>query len=536
MQLYTKILIGMALGVVLGFFLGPNSRFMEPDAATLSKAKVLTEIAGDAAVPQAKGIDRVDIIGEERRGDSLWYQVQWALSARHAVKLTAAGVEAKSGATYSGWVKDHPAMVRLYSSFGQTLVDWTEWLGRLFLAMIKMVVVPLVFFSLVVGIAGLGDFRKLARMGGVTLGFFTFTTVIALGIGLLLANVLAPGDLISEADRAILLGSYSAERVVSDAAGAPGFVDQLVNIVPNNPIKSLAEGNMLQIIFFAAAFGVALTLIAKEKAAKAIGVLDAFNEAVVMLVHMAMKLAPVGVAAILFQVVGTTGLSVLAALAYYGFVVILGLLVHITITYLPFIRYGAKLPFFGFLGGIKSALVLAFSTSSSSATLPVTMESCESRLNVSPEVTSFVLPIGATVNMDGTALYQGVAAIFIAQIYDIDLSFGEQLTVVVSATMASIGAAGVPGAGMVTLAMVLTAINVPVQGIALIIGVDRVLDMFRTTTNVIGDSTATVLVARMQGDALRIISDDEDKADPLHGLERDLSQPKAVRPHEPDGE
>ena len=206
------------------------------------------------------------------------------------------------------------------------------------------------------------------------------------------------------------------------------------------------------------------------------------------------------------------------ALAAYGGVVILGLLCHILISYMPVIVAVVRLPFFGFLQSIRSALVLAFSTSSSSATLPVTMEACESNLKVSNEVASFVLPIGATVNMDGTALYQGVAAVFIAQIYGIDLTIGDQATIVVSATMASIGAAGVPGAGMLTLAMVLAAVGVPVEGVALVIGVDRILDMFRTTTNVIGDSTATVLVARMQGDALRIVSPEEDAADPNSGM------------------
>jgi Na+/H+-dicarboxylate symporter len=248
----------------------------------------------------------------------------------------------------------------------------------------------------------------------------------------------------------------------------------------------------------------------------------------VMLVQISMKLAPYGVAALLFEVVGSTGLGVLVALAAYGGVVILGLLCHILISYMPVIVAVVRLPFFGFLQSIRSALVLAFSTSSSSATLPVTMEACESNLKVSNEVASFVLPIGATVNMDGTALYQGVAAVFIAQIYGIDLTVGDQATIVVSATMASIGAAGVPGAGMLTLAMVLAAVGVPVEGVALVIGVDRILDMFRTTTNVIGDSTATVLVARMQGDALRIVSPEEDAADPNSGMEGRLDD---VDPH-----
>jgi Na+/H+-dicarboxylate symporter len=315
---------------------------------------------------------------------------------------------------------------------------------------------------------------------------------------------------------------------MSNAAGSPSFVDQIVAIVPSNPIAALAKGEMLQVIFFATMIGIALTLMDLGKSKPVILLCDSVNEVMVMLVQISMKLAPYGVAALLFEVVGSTGLGVLVALAAYGGVVILGLLCHILISYMPVIVAVVRLPFFGFLQSIRSALVLAFSTSSSSATLPVTMEACESNLKVSNEVASFVLPIGATVNMDGTALYQGVAAVFIAQIYGIDLTVGDQATIVVSATMASIGAAGVPGAGMLTLAMVLAAVGVPVEGVALVIGVDRILDMFRTTTNVIGDSTATVLVARMQGDALRIVSPEEDAADPNSGMEGRLDD---VDPH-----
>jgi Na+/H+-dicarboxylate symporter len=225
------------------------------------------------------------------------------------------------------------------------------------------------------------------------------------------------------------------------------------------------------------------------------------------------------VGALLFKVVGNTGVSVLIALGVYGLVVLAGLLTHLMLTYGLTVRLAARLPFFAFIGAIKEAMLVAFSTSSSSATLPVTKGCCEDNLNCSPETTSFVLPLGATVNMDGTALYQGVAAIFIAQVYGMDLDISQQATIVLSATLASVGAAGVPGAGMITLAMVLTAIGVPTEGLALILGVDRLLDMFRTATNVVGDSTATVLMARLEGEQLRIMSDEEDAADPSRGFE-----------------
>jgi Na+/H+-dicarboxylate symporter len=522
MQLYTKILIGMGIGVVLGFLVGPNSSFLSPDGVILSGKATIVDAAQSATpVPQGVGVQRAALIKKE--GD--WLFIEWKLGGKDVVKLEARGISAKKGDLHKGWVKEVPSSARTYSKLGQSLVDGTEWLGRLFLAMIKMVVVPLVFFSLILGIASLGDFRKLGKMGGITLGFFTATTVAALTIGLLLTNIIRPGALMSAEDRAMLLGGFDSSNVTAAAASSPSLVDQIVGIVPSNPFSALANAEMLQIIFFATMIGIALTLMEQKKAKLAIDMCDAINDAMVLLVHIAMKLAPIGVGALLFKVVGTTGLSVLVALGAYGAVVLLGLACHIGLVYFPVVKMFVGLPFVGFLGAIRAALVLAFSTSSSSATLPVTMRAVEDNLDVSNEVASFVLPIGATVNMDGTALYQGVAAIFIAQIYGIDLGFAEQATIVVSATMASIGAAGVPGAGMLTLAMVLAAVGVPVQGVALVIGVDRILDMFRTATNVVGDSTATVLVAKVQGDSLRIVSPEEDAANPRKGLEGVLDDP-----------
>jgi Na+/H+-dicarboxylate symporter len=383
------------------------------------------------------------------------------------------------------------------------------------------VVVPLVFFSLVVGIASLGDIRKLGRMGGRTLGFFMLTTIIALVIGVGLANIVKPGKMVSPEDSAILLSSFQADASskVANAAEAPSFADQIISIVPTNPLAALVQGNMLQVIFFAVMLGIALTFMGEERAKLVVDGFDRLNDAMVMLVHIAMKIAPFGVGALLFKVVGNTGVSVLIALGVYGLVVLAGLLIHLVFTYGTVVKLVAKLPFLQFLDAIKEAMLVAFSTSSSSATLPVTKGCCEDNLGCSPETTSFVLPLGATVNMDGTALYQGVAAIFIAQVYGMDLDFGQQVTIVISATLASVGAAGVPGAGMITLAMVLTSIGVPTEGLALILGVDRLLDMFRTATNVVGDSTATVLMARLEGENLRFMSDSDDAADPSKGFE-----------------
>jgi Na+/H+-dicarboxylate symporter len=550
MQLYTKILIGMAIGIILGFLVGPNSTLLpqdgakagpgveisdepdgEPFAVIVSKKQIPDDLADDVqpVFVRKENVRRMKIQAE-RDG---WLRVGWKLTPQDVVRLEAHGLDkVRAGQEFSGWLSADQPSVSRYAPIGKMLVDWTEWIGRLFLAMIKMVVVPLVFFSLIVGVASLGDFRKLGKMGGATLGFFTLTTMVALTIGIVLTNLIKPGEFLSEEDRAGLLSSYSGDAgsKVASAADAPSLVDQIVNIVPTNPFQALADGDMLAVIFVAAMIGIAFTLMEQKRASHGVKVIDSLNEAMVTLVHIAMLLAPYGVAALLFEVVGSTGFSVLVALGVYGLVVLLGLLLHILITYMSVVKFIVKLPFLGFIKSIRAAMVLAFSTSSSSATLPVTMEALQDNVKVSEETASFVLPIGATVNMDGTALYQAVAAVFIAQIYGIDLSIGDQATIVVSATMASIGAAGVPGAGMITLAMVLTAIGVPTEGVALVLGVDRILDMFRTSTNVVGDATATTLIATMQGESLRIVSPEEDAMDPEHGFEgRTLDQPHSIR-------
>ncbi|MEE2900856.1 MAG: dicarboxylate/amino acid:cation symporter [Myxococcota bacterium] len=532
MQLYTKILIGMLVGIVLGFLLGPNSSLLPQDGIDLRSGVKVYVTPGGAESPLAEKATSAQIV-EAPSDKSQWLKIEFKLTPPDLLSLKSKGVDVaqiKPGESIFGFVKDGPKIKR-FAPLGRDLVTWTEWIGRLFLAMIKMVVVPLVFFSLVVGVASLGDFKALGRLGGRTIGYFMCTTVAALIIGVGLANITQPGKLLSEADRANLLSSYggSVGKTMESAAKAPSLVDQLVSIVPTNPISSLASGDMLQVIFFALMLGIALTMMKVERSQLVVDLFDRLNEAMVMLVHIAMLIAPYGVAALLFKVVGSTGLSVLLALAVYGIVVVVGLLIHLFGVYGTVIRLGAKLPLFAFLGAIKEALLVAFSTSSSSATLPVTMEACEDNVNCSNKITSFVLPLGATVNMDGTALYQGVAAIFIAQIYGMDLSVGDQATIVVSATLASVGAAGVPGAGMITLAMVLTSIGVPTEGLALILGVDRLLDMFRTMTNVVGDSAATVFMARLEGEDLRIMSDAEDARNPKKGFENRLDQaPQAV--------
>jgi Na+/H+-dicarboxylate symporter len=279
---------------------------------------------------------------------------------------------------------------------------------------------------------------------------------------------------------------------------------------------------MLQVIFFAVLLGVALTFLDNKNGQPVVTLMDRIQNAMVVIIHIVMKIAPYGVAALVAEVVGTSGFSVLKGLFVYGLAVLIGLALHGVIVYGLIVKYLAKLPIFGFLRAARPAQLIAFSTSSSSAALPVSMECAEENLGVSNPVASFVIPLGSTVNMDGTALYQGVAAIFIAQVFQMDLSFGDQIGIVATATMASIGAAGVPGAGMVTLAMVLTASGIPTVGVALILGMDRLLDMFRTGLNVTGDLAVTAAMGRSEGDELKVLSKDEDKGDHKRGFERRL--------------
>ena len=374
--------------------------------------------------------------------------------------------------------------------------------GDLFLRLIRMVVVPLVFASLLVGTASLGDPKKLGRIGMKTVAFYLVTTAIAITIGLSIANTVAPGSGLPAETTETLLAEFetgAAEATIS-MRQRPGTVETLLEIVPTNPVGSLAAGDMLQIIFFALFFGVALTLIKnREKANQIIGFFEGVTDAMIIVVHMVMKLAPYAVFALIAAVIATYGVQVLGSLLIYALCVLVGLSLHVLIVYSGAVWILGRMSPITFLRGIRKAQAIAFATSTSSGTLPVTMECAEKNLGVSEEVSSFVLPLGSTVNMDGTAMYQGVATVFIAQVYMMDLSIGQQLTIVLMATLASIGAAGVPGVGIITLAMVLDTIGLPLEGIALILGVDRFLDMARTAVNITGDSAVAVVVARSEG-------------------------------------
>lgn len=381
------------------------------------------------------------------------------------------------------------------------LIGLNGFVGDLFLRSLRFVAVPIVLFSLIVGASSLRDLRKLGRIGGKTVGIYLATTALSITVGLLLANLAQPGSFVSEEVRNRLAAEREVEAETSIAVAegrmATGW-DRLLDIVPRNPAEALADGNMLQIVFLALVIGIALTLIPDEKARPVMRVCEGMTEVILALVRVVMQVAPFAVFTLLVEVMASMGLDVLGALLVYSAVVVLGLGIMVFLVYPTILRMGSGIPRRKFLAGIAPAQLLAFSSSSSSATLPVTMECVEDRLGVSGEVTSFVIPLGATINMDGTALYQGVAALFIAQLYGIPLTMGDQLTIVLTATLASIGTAGVPGVGIVMLIIVLGSLGfspeVMASGVAIIFGVDRLLDMCRTTCNVTGDAMVAAVV------------------------------------------
>jgi len=391
-------------------------------------------------------------------------------------------------------------------------VHFIKPIGTIFINALKMIAVPLVLASLIVGVANLGDISKLSRIGGKTLGFYMVTSVIAVTIGLLAVNLFKPGESIPEATKSRLMSLYDnqAGSSVSQAENIKeqGPLQPLVDIVPENIFQAASDnGSMLQVVFFAMIVGIALIQIPKSKASPVIAFFDGINDVIITIVGYIMMVAPYGVfalmASLLVEIAGSdpdSAVELLLALLKYSLVVLGGLFVITYIVYPLILKMFTKIKYLDFFKAIRPAQLLAFSTSSSSATLPVTMKQVEEEIGVSEEVSSFVLPLGATVNMDGTTLYQTVAAVFIAQALDLDLSISQQLTIVLTATLAAIGSAGVPGAGLIMLIIVLESINVPAAGIALIMAPDRILDMFRTVVNVTGDAVVCTAVASTEGE------------------------------------
>lgn len=398
-------------------------------------------------------------------------------------------------------------IVAAWQGWGAFTRDWIAPFGTIFLNLLKFIAVPLILASLITGVASLSDVSKLSRIGGKTIAIYLASTTISVLIGLTLVNVMKPGRTVPPEMRERLQATYqsAAEQSaqLAEQAIERGPLQPLVDIIPENVIGAAsANANMLQVVFVAIFMGIGLLLIPREKARPVIDFFDGLNALVIKLVELIMRIAPVGVFALLAGTITSIAqdnlgqiVELLAALGYYCIAVVLGLGLHTFLTYPLILKLMSPMSPRFFFTGIAPAQLVAFSTSSSGATLPVTMECAEKNLGVNEEISSFVLPLGATINMDGTALYQAVAAVFIAQTLGLGLDVGAQITIVLTAVLASIGTAAVPSAGIVMLVIILESVNVPAAGIALILGVDRILDMLRTVTNVTGDLTVSVMIA-----------------------------------------
>lgn len=419
-----------------------------------------------------------------------------------------------------GYLSDQPAVVKastveggpnenagIAAAAARFIRKANAFLGDLFLKLLKFIAVPIVLFSLIVGASSLNDLKKLSRIGGKTIAIYLCTTALAITVGLLLANAVRPGSYITQEVRDQLASRRAAEAATRiEAAAEPNMWKTILNIVPDNPFAALAQADMLAVVFAALMIGIALTLIPREKARPVIAFCDGMTDVIIKLVHIVMLMAPVAVFALIAKAITDLGPEILGGLFVYSAVVVVGLILMIFGVYPSILRIFAKVRLGRFYRAIAPAQLLAFSSSSSSATLPVTMECVEHRLGVSEDVTSFAIPLGATINMDGTALYQGVATLFIAQLYGMDLTVAQQLTIVLTATLASIGTAGVPGVGMIMLVIVLQSVGMDLAtmtgGIAIIFAVDRILDMCRTTCNVTGDCMVAAVVASTENELL----------------------------------
>jgi len=358
-----------------------------------------------------------------------------------------------------------------------------EPLGDLFLRLIQFIIVPLILATIIVGVTSAGNIKKLGRLGGKMMTYYLLTSFLAISIGLLAGFLFSPGtglDIVPEAG-------------AEEPAETVGIIDTLLNIVPTNPVEALSNADILQIIFFAVFLGIGITLVG-EKANPVKRFFDGLSEIMYKITNIVMLLVPLGVFGLLAPIVGQYGLDVLMPLIKLIAVVYVGCIFHAVVTYSIAVKTLGKMNPLTFFKGILPAATVAYSTASSSGTLPVTMKNTQENLGVSKQTSSFTLPLGATINMDGTALYQGVAVMFIAQYYGVELTFAQIIMVALVATLASIGTAGVPGAGLIMLTMVLTAVNLPLAGIALIASVDRILDMMRTAVNITGDASAAVVI------------------------------------------
>lgn len=492
-QLHTKIIIGLVLGAVFGaiFAINPNKLELtfNGSSESVENWQDFSFMRKDSVLKTFEKNDQLTIIKYYRNTKD---KKDLRLKVRYSD-----GTEK---------IFENTTAVEKIRTIGVMLKP----VGDIFVRLLMMIAVPLVLASLIVGAASLTDLKHIAKIGGKTLGFYALTAVMAITIGLVLANLIEPGHKMDPLSKERLMDAYQDDaKTRIDQNVSMNIVDFLVNIVPKNPFKAIADGDFLQIVFFAILTGVFLVQIPGDKAKPVINFFEGISEAMIVLVEKIMIVAPYAVFTLIAATVAEFGFNILQTLLWYSLTVVIGLTILTFVEYPLLLKAFTKIKVTDFFRAQKQVLAVAFSTSSSAATLPVTMDVCEKRLGVPTKIASFVLPLGTTVNMDGTALYQAVATMFIAQVYGFDLNLAQQLTIVLTAALAAVGTAPVPGVGLIMLIIVLKSVGVPEEGIALIIGVDRILDMCRTVPNVIADSLACVVIANSEGELGEIKPDAE---------------------------
>ena len=416
--------------------------------------------------------------------------------SRHAKIFIGLVVGAVGGVACNIMIPNAPILILIQKYLSDPL-------GKIFLNLLIMMVIPLVFASLSLGVAQIGDLKKLGRIGFKTISYFFLVTALAVTIGLVLVNIIRPGDYLPQDTKTQLLSSYKTQATeIREATEKTEFgIQTLVNIVPRNPFAAIARPNpdMLALIFISLIVGIALTLISKEKAEPLIRLLEGINDVTVVVINIAMKLAPFGVTALIFSVTSRFGFELLVALSMYMITVLLGLSLHLFGVFPVLLKLFARYNPILFFRKVQTVMLTAFSTSSSSATLPTTISVAQTNLGIPSQITGFVLPLGATMNMNGTALFEGVTVLFLAQVFGIHLSIGVQIIVVLMSVLTAIGSAGVPSGSIPLLVIVLAMVGIPVEGIAIILGADRLLDMCRTVLNVTGDITCAAYISRSEG-------------------------------------
>ncbi len=432
-----------------------------------------------------------------------WTDATWsALGVNDTSSFIAAGTSMEDSKA-EGMPNENAGFVAHSAVF---IRNATDFIGDLFMNGLRFIAVPIVLFSLAAGVASLNDTAKVGRIGVKTITIYLATTAVAISVGLVAANLIGPGQGFPEEVREQLAAAEQANadtRIGSaEAQKSRSTWDILLDIFPRNPFGAMAAGNTLQVVVTGLLVGIALTLIPKKDADPVVRVFEGMTRVTIKIVEIVLLIAPYAVFALIVTVIADLGVEVLRKLVAYCLTAVLGLAIMMFVVYPAVLRAFTPVRYGRFFRAISPAQLLAFSSSSSGATMPVTMECVEKRLGVKEDITSFVIPVGATINMDGTALYQGVAAVFIAQMYGLGLTFGDQLTIVLTATLASIGTAAVPGVGIVMLVIVLESVGIPLEGIAVILGVDRIIDMCRTSCNVTGDCMVAAVVGHSEGELL----------------------------------